>query len=867
MNIGALRASLGVDNSPLRAGLKQAGTHFKAFEMETKGRINRMRGMFFSLQGALAFTGMSLGVMALARSFIQAASTSEQYQVRLRALLQSTTEGNRLFKEMTGYAERTPFELEEIMGAATALSGVMGGGVDEITKWMPLIGDLAAVSGLGIGLTTQQIIRMYSAGAASADLFRERGILAMLGFQAGVSVSAEETRKRIMESWVKADSQFRGATDELAKTWKGVMSMLSDKWFKFRNLVMDAGLFKFFKSLAKTVDDFFGGMEKSGKMQAWAENISEGIINLAERAAMHVATFYDVVSPLARKLFLVLKDAWDFFKELPPWVQEIGILAAFMGGKKGALLLVSVAAAAEGYIKSFKSLMQLYDEEIAKKQEHVDWTKAAVDALNKWNSMSREERDILAERYDVARQAEEATREASKATDEAGKAVKRFGEESFKAVPFVQELFGTVRAGMEGMSVEDAMKEANRIERQLAQLGMPFEAPWEKVPRGFPFAFPFLEEEKAAISETDKEMRKLVKSTEEWYTFIFEGARGVKDMHEITADAEEAAEKAAEYTHEKMLEELAGPMQIGPAIWELGPLPEEWKKALMMEPITFYFPKDAEADFLAVTDRAREAAEEQHGYLVDVTELYRSLAPEVDEYQKKIQQISLLLSHAFITQEQAIRLAQEALRGYIDSMESAAPPVYKLGEDTRALLESIRDETRQWGQEFEDIIIQMTKTGEWSFRQMASSIIADIQRILIHTYITEKLFGTKGIVTSWLTGLIAAPAGGPGGLGSGVELGGGKIGSVFTMQHGGSLLPGQMALVGEAGPELFLPRVPGQIIPNDRIASGGVTYQQTVNVSPGVAEAVRAEIHKLRPKLMQDAVQAMAMAKRRGMVV
>jgi len=59
---------------------------------------------------------------------------------------------------------------------------------------------------------------MYSAGAASADLFRERGILAMLGFQAGVTYSAEETRQRLMQAWLEPESKFKGMTGEMAKT-------------------------------------------------------------------------------------------------------------------------------------------------------------------------------------------------------------------------------------------------------------------------------------------------------------------------------------------------------------------------------------------------------------------------------------------------------------------------------------------------------------------------------------------------------------------------------------------------------------------------------------------------------------------------
>ena len=136
--------------------------------------------------GAVTALAGGLGLIYLSSSFLEAARESEGFRVRLNATLGSVEEGGRLFQEMSDYAASVPFQYNEIMSAATSLSGVMKGGVDEIKQWMPMIGDLAAVSGLTIEETTSQIVRMYSAGAGAADLFRERGVLAMMGFEAGV---------------------------------------------------------------------------------------------------------------------------------------------------------------------------------------------------------------------------------------------------------------------------------------------------------------------------------------------------------------------------------------------------------------------------------------------------------------------------------------------------------------------------------------------------------------------------------------------------------------------------------------------------------------------------------------------------------
>lgn len=263
-------------------GIDKASPVFKRFATSMGGVASNVTQKFRALQaqatslyGALA----ALGGVAVAKSFINAASTSENLRVRLTALLGSVAEGNRLFEEMVHFAGQVPFEYEEIMNSATTLAGVVKGGVDEVTNLMPMITDLAAVSGLTMQQTTEQVVRMFSAGAGSADLFRERGILAMLGFEAGVKISAEETRKTLIRAWEDPESKFRGVTAELATTWDGLMSMMSDKWFQFRTTVMDAGVFNFLKALAITFNNDMGqGLEESrARAEQWANTIIDGI--------------------------------------------------------------------------------------------------------------------------------------------------------------------------------------------------------------------------------------------------------------------------------------------------------------------------------------------------------------------------------------------------------------------------------------------------------------------------------------------------------------------------------------------------------------------------------------------------------------
>jgi len=83
---------------------------------------------------------------------------------------------------------------------------------------------------------------------------------------------------------------------------------------------------------------------------------------------------------------------------------------------------------------------------------------------------------------------------------------------------------------------------------------------------------------------------------------------------------------------------------------------------------------------------------------------------------------------------------------------------------------------------------------------------------------------------------------------------------------GGPVQANTPYLVGERGPELFMPNSGGNIIPNNKMGGGGssVVVQQTINVTTGVQQTVRAEIVQLMPQIAQAAKGAVADARLRG---
>lgn len=67
----------------------------------------------------------------------------------------------------------------------------------------------------------------------------------------------------------------------------------------------------------------------------------------------------------------------------------------------------------------------------------------------------------------------------------------------------------------------------------------------------------------------------------------------------------------------------------------------------------------------------------------------------------------------------------------------------------------------------------------------------------------------------------------------------GGLGSIFSggKALGGAVHAGSAYKVGESGPEVFVPRVPGSIVPRSKMGGGGVTINSTVNAAPGTNRA------------------------------
>jgi len=234
-----------------------------------RGGLNKLKSSIFNVRNA--FVGLGAGLVV--RNLVNTGKEVENLRVRLKFLLKNTQEGTKAFDNMAKFASKVPFSLEEISTGSGILATVTDN-ADDLQNMLEITGNVAATTGLDFRTAAEQIQRSFSAGIGAADLFREKGVRNMLGFKAGATVSIEETVEAFNKVFGRG-GKFGKSTDELAKTFQGTLSMIGDKIFNFKKVLLEAGLFEELKKQFGDLDKF---LESNGdKLDILAKKIGKGL--------------------------------------------------------------------------------------------------------------------------------------------------------------------------------------------------------------------------------------------------------------------------------------------------------------------------------------------------------------------------------------------------------------------------------------------------------------------------------------------------------------------------------------------------------------------------------------------------------------
>ena len=185
-------------------------------------------------------------------------------------------------------------------------------------------------------------------------------------------------------------------------------------------------------------------------------------------------------------------------------------------------------------------------------------------------------------------------------------------------------------------------------------------------------------------------------------------------------------------------------------------------------------------------------------------------------------------------------------QAYDRVMEEGAEAMDQVGESGVISAKLVKDS-------FADALESATFDFE-NFGDAANNVLEGIARNVARQQFIDPLSNAAG-------GLIGSLFGG-GGAGRLIDNAGAYLGlnasygpAMQGFAEGGSPPVGVPSIVGERGPEIFVPNAAGTIIPNGGMGGTSVTVQQNIYLSPGIQGTVEAEVRRAAPSIAALAKQ------------
>jgi lambda family phage tail tape measure protein len=199
-----------------------------------------------------------------------------------------------------------------------------------------------------------------------------------------------------------------------------------------------------------------------------------------------------------------------------------------------------------------------------------------------------------------------------------------------------------------------------------------------------------------------------------------------------------------------------------------------------------------------INEDARKAAQEAGNAFAATFEDNGFLTPEeAQALSNGLAQIAQGYKNIANEQIKSLGVSDQYLSGNLDSLR-AWREEFRVG--TKDAFDKFKDDANDAGKQaadsfstftsgMEDAFVQFVQTGKLSFKSLANSIIADLIRIAVRRAIVAAI--------------------------------GGPLGSLFGMANGGPVMGATPIIVGERGPELFVPQTAGKIISNSALKGSG----------------------------------------------
>lgn len=266
-------------------------------DMDRLNRRSRLLGSGFgALKGVIAGAFAAISVAAFTGSVVKARTEYERFQAVLTTTFQSSEVAGGAMSMLTEFAQKTPYELNELTGSFVKL---VNRGFLPTYNQLTELGDLASSQGKSFDQLTEAIL---DAETAEFERLKEFGIkaakagdqitLSFKGTTKTVQNNSEALREAILE-YGRMEG-VAGSMDAVSKTIGGKIANLQDLWWNF--LVEVGG------QSSPIFDAVFNGLERG----------MEFLLYALPYVSQWFTLLWTALSPLVDKLGDFLAAAFSF---------------------------------------------------------------------------------------------------------------------------------------------------------------------------------------------------------------------------------------------------------------------------------------------------------------------------------------------------------------------------------------------------------------------------------------------------------------------------------------------------------------------------------------------------------------------------
>ena len=812
--VGGTTTKVNNQNAATNSASNQLKNYTRSTQAATAA-TNGLKGAASNLLGA--FTAIS------AAKFVFAKTAELQAQTKsLEVLTGSASKANQIIKELQQLGAVTPFTSTELIDSAKRLNafGVEG---DKVVGTTRRLADVAGATGAEL----QGLVTAYGQVQAKGRLqgeellqFSERGVALQAELQKMYGLSGEEFQKALSKGRISAEAV------EVA------IQRLTDAGGKYANgAVAQSGTLQGkFSTLQDSVDEL---------ARVIGQKLAPALSSFIDNTTGVVKAITDLPDPVKNATGELIKFGLQFLVVKKAIEAVIAIRAAYIG----AVAAITVATAASGTAATGSATaFALYTTNVKTLQAASIATAGSVSGLSAAllglagigivtvgiNYVITQTGAVLGS-ADAAQKSLAARSEKSLAEQLKGKTI----EERQKLLKTTQKNLANDRKLASTLALQVRAQDARaesaaemaapadraklievqaRVKTNQARIKAITSIPLEKPKK------PELPPTPALLGET--------------------GGGGGKGAATKAANEAKRAAEAAKQESERVAEVIRNRLASG----QLTRIQSELQDKIAAA--------EASGDkqlAIRLQGQQKQIAN-QFEYAKLLAEEKDTRAQEAIIFDGQTQAVAIQAETQRQLNEAQIQLDQDRLQAITQYLEKQ----YELNtaiQQQKALAESVSTTLGQGLTSVFDTLIQGSDNWGKSLQQIASKVLVDIANQLIRIYVIEQAVSA---IKSFLSPSL--PFGGGGGQIGGVGTLGPNYG-IKQFANGGVPPVGRPSLVGERGPELFMPGIRGSIVPNNALGGGSTNVVVNVDASGSNVQGDQAQAKQLGV-VVSAAVQA-----------